>query len=425
MTRSVKVRLLTFLVIACVGIVYVAASYLGVVDRVLGRGFAVDVSLPGSGGLYVGSEVDYRGVKVGKVSGMTLTRSGVRVRVQLQQGTRIPQDATVRVSDLSAVGEQYLDFLPTHTGGPYLGQGDRISAGASALPQPTDDLLTKVSGFTDSVKATDLQTVVAELGDMFRGNAANLRTLVDSGQNLVHQASKHEQATIDLLDSSQQVLATQQAHSDDIASFAQGLAQVTHALKASDPQLRQILQGGPATVKQVDSLVQGLQPVLPVFIANLATVNQVLTARLPALEQTLVTFPMMVANGFVGTPGDGYGHLNMQLTYTVPDCTQGYLPSSQWLPGTDMSDPPTYPATCTDPRAQPGYTGPDPITQRGVNMAPKVADDGGTTYRIAPYDASTGETDLGDGKTVTVTPGDGDGPLSVLKSFEALVGGVS
>jgi phospholipid/cholesterol/gamma-HCH transport system substrate-binding protein len=90
-----------------------------------------------------------------------------------------------------------------------------------------------------------------------------------------------------------------------------------------------------------------------------------------------------------------------------------------------MSDPPTYPATCTDPRAQPGYTGPDPITQRGVNMAPKVADDGGTTYRIAPYDASTGETDLGDGKTVTVTPGDGDGPLSVLKSFEALVGGVS
>jgi len=418
----VKVRLLTFLVLSAVGIVYVAASYLGVVDKVLGRGYTVDVSLPGSGGLYVGSEVDYRGVKVGKVTAMDLTRSGARAVLQLQQGTQIPRDAQVQVHDLSAVGEQYLDFLPATTKGPYLQAGSKVTAGADALPQSTDDLLTKISGFADSVNADDLRTFVSELGDMFEGNAGNLRTLVDSGADLIHVAHEHQDNTISLLDSSKQVLATQQAHADDIRTFASGLANVTHALKTSDPQLRDILQGGTTTVTQVQSLVEGLQPVLPVFIANLATVNQVLTARLPALEQTLVTFPMMVANGFVGTPGDGYGHLNMQLTYTTPACTQGYLPPSEWIPGVQTEDSrPVYNAKCTDPRAQPGYTGSDPINQRGVNMAPTVPE-AGSDLRLGSYDAGTGTTDLGDGKTVTVTPGNsgssGDGPLSVLDSLE-------
>lgn len=425
MTRGVKVRLLTFLVLACVGIVYVAASYLGVVDKVLGRGYAVAVDLPASGGLYVGSEVDYRGVKVGKVTGMQLTREGARATLRLQPGTAIPRDAQVRVHDLSAVGEQYLDFLPSGSSGPYLGNGDTVTASADALPESTDDLLTKISGFTDSVDSHDLQTFVAELGDMFRGNAKNLRTLVDSGADLIDVASQHQDATISLLDSSRQVLATQQAHAADIRTFAAGLADVTRALKVSDPQLREILQGGNATVAQVQSLVEGLQPLLPVFIANLATVNQVLTARLPAIEQTLVTFPMMAANGFVGTPGDGYGHLNMQLTYTTPVCTKGYMPPSQWLPGVATSDPrPYFHAKCTDPRAQPGYTGPDPINQRGTNMVPPAASID-TPLRLGSYDAVTGATELGNGRTVTVTPGNGGGPLSVLQSYEATLAGVN
>jgi phospholipid/cholesterol/gamma-HCH transport system substrate-binding protein len=425
MTRGVRIRLLTFAVLAAVGIVYVAAAYLGVVDKVLGRGYAVALDLPASGGLYVGSEVDYRGVKVGKVTAMTLTRKGARATLQLQPGTHIPHDAQVRVHNLSAVGEQYLDFLPTASEGPYLDGGDVLTAGADALPESTDDLLTKISGFADSVDAHDLQGFVKETGDMFRGNAKNLRTLVDSGAGLIDEASKHEDSTISLLDSGKQVLATQQAHADDIRTFAAGLAGVTQALRASDPDLRSILQGGPTAVDQVQSLVEGLQPLFPLFITNLATVNQVLTARLPEIEQTLVTFPLMAANGFVGTPGDGYGHLNMQLTYTTPVCTKGYMPPKDWIPGAQLTDPrPYFHAKCTDPRAQPGYAGPDPINQRGANMAPPAAS---IDYplRLGSYDAVTGTTDLGNGRTVTVTPGNGGGPLSVLDSFAATLSGVS
>lgn len=413
MTRSVRIRLVIFAVLAAVGIAYVGASYFGLTNTVLGRNIDVGIDLPSSGGLYAGSSVDYRGVDVGKVTSLEVTKSGVHVSLQLQPGTRIPAASKVRVEDLSAVGEQYVNFLPSTGTGPYLGNGDTVRADAASLPLPTEQLLGDLDTFSGSINTTDLRTVVSQLGAMFQGNATNLRRLVDASTTFVGQATAHQRQTIELLESGKKVLATQQAHSTDIRSFASGLSNFTHALKVSDPQLRTILQGGSSTVREVRSLVDGLTPVLPTFIANLVTVNQVFTARLPALEQTLVTFPLMLSNGFVGTPGDGYGHLNMQLTYTTPVCSQGYEPPAQWLPGTATSDPPTYPAKCSDPRAQPGYSGSDGILQRGVNMVPPVSSL--APYAVAGYDPTTMQTSIGNGKTVTMTDRRG-GLISLLKT---------
>ena len=39
-----------------------------------------------------------------------------------------------------------------------------------------------------------------------------------------------------------------------------------------------------------------------------------------------MVFPRMIAGGFTGTPDDGYGHVNLQLDYSVPPCTEGYKP---------------------------------------------------------------------------------------------------
>lgn len=412
MTRSVRNKLVVFLVLAAVGIFYVSAAYLGVVDRILGRHVDVSVDLPASGGLYEGSEVNYRGVSIGRVASMTVTDEGVRVGLELDPGTEVPKDAAVEVHNLSAVGEQYLNFIPDSAAGPYLAEGDVVTAGPESMPGTTDELLTELNSFTTSINGEDLSTVVAELGTLFRGNAENLRTLLDSGSTLVEEASAHQEETVRLLNTSQTVLQTQKEHSGDIREFADGLEEVTATLDKRDPELREILQGGEATAVQVQSLIDGLQPLLPVFLANLSTVNEVLTARLPALEQTLVTFPRVVATGWTGSPGDGYGHLSMGFVYTTPPCQEGYKPADQWIPGTVMEDQPLYPAKCTDERAQPGYEGDNPIMQRGVNMVPKPE---GVGKYVTTYDPKTGRTNLPDGKTVTMTtPTDDGGLVSAL-----------
>ena len=88
-----KVRLLAFVILSAVGIVYVASSFLGFTDRILGRGLSIEATLPASGGLFTGSEVTYRGVKVGKVSSMDVTPKGLSVRMALKDGTKIPLDS--------------------------------------------------------------------------------------------------------------------------------------------------------------------------------------------------------------------------------------------------------------------------------------------------------------------------------------------
>lgn len=389
MTRGVRNRLIAFVVLSAVGMVYIAAGYLGLVDKILGRGLSLHADLPVSGGIFVGSEVSYRGVKVGKVSDMDVIPSGVRLTLAVEEGTKIPESAPFYVHNLSAVGEQYLDFEPVSEAGPYAEDGHTFVGNEKSVPEATDDLLVKVNGLVSSLDKADVSTVVGELGTTFRDTADPLRRMVDAGSTLVQRAKENQAATIQLLDSGKTVLETQQANAGNIKSFAVNLADLTETLKDSDAQLRSILQGGTVAVNEVNGLLTGLEPTMPAFIGNLMVVNQVVTARLNALEQTLVTLPVVVSGGFTGTPGDGFGHINLQFNYNVPACTNGYLPSKNWRPGTDVSDTePYYAAHCASGA---------PYNMRGTRYTPQPSSVTGNRTRVSPYDGAAGQG--GEGST--------------------------
>jgi hypothetical protein len=75
-----------------------------------------------SGGIFTGAEVSYRGVRVGVVSDMRLTRDGVDVILSIENSSRpIPADTVAQVANKSAVGEQYVDMQPRTDRAPSLG----------------------------------------------------------------------------------------------------------------------------------------------------------------------------------------------------------------------------------------------------------------------------------------------------------------
>ena len=379
---GLRIRIGAFLVLSAVGIVYIAGSYLGLVDRVLGRGLTVHATLPTSGGLFEGSEVTYRGVKIGKVARMTATEKGVTLTLALKDGTKLPQDSPMYVHNLSAVGEQYLDFEPPDDKGPYVEAGETLHGSAKSLPVDEGDLLVELNRFVSSVDKRDLQIVVRELGTMFADTGVPLQRLLDNGSEFVRQASQHTDQTVALLDQGKKVLDTQQQEGDNIRSFAHDLRGLTDALAASDGDLQKVLDGTPGTARELDSLLKDMEPTLPVLLGSAVSVNQVVVAHLPGLEQLLVTYPRTISAGFTGTPGDGYGHVNLQMAYNQPPCTEGYKPRSQWRPPSDLSDGPIYPAKCA--------SGP-PFDMRGSNYAPGSPGNPspGRLYRTS-YDPSTG-----------------------------------
>jgi len=376
-TRAVKVRLVAFAILSAVGIVYITASYLGFIDRVLGRGLTVHVTLPSSGGLFEGSEVSYRGVKIGKVKEMNTSRDGVELVLALEEGTKLPKDSPMFVHNLSAVGEQYLDFEPADDEAPYVEDGDRLAGDADSLPTDEADLLVELNDFVGSVDEENLQVVVAELGTMFDDTGEPLQQLLDNGGRFVDEAAAHSDETIALLDNGLTVLSTQQDNAENITSFSNNLKLLTAALANSDQDLRQVLQGTPGTARELNALLTDLEPTLPVLLGNAVSINQVVVGHLAGLEQLLVSYPRVIGAGPSGSTADGYGHVNLQYDGAAT-CTDGYLKPSEWRQFNDLTDGPIYPAQC--------LSGP-PYNMRGSKYSP------GTPLNSNPARAAVGSYD--------------------------------
>lgn len=405
-TRGIKARLLAFLVLSAVGIVYVAATYLGFVDKVLGRGLEIEATLPVSGGLFQGSAVTYRGVKVGKVADMTPTASGISLRLDLEEGTQIPLSSPMYVHNLSAVGEQYLDFEPINEDGPYAETGDVINGSQGSIPTDEAELLVELDSFVSSVDKQALRTVVSELGTLFEDTGRPLQRLLDNGGDFIDEANAHTEETIDLLDTLRVVLATQQDNSENITSFSRDLRVLTGALAQSDDDIRTVLDQTPAATREINQLMLDLEPTLPILLGNATSVNQVLVSHLAGLEQLLVTYPRVISSGFTGTTPDGFGHVNLQTDNSVMPCTQGYKPVKDWRRGDELTDAPIFPAKCTAG---------DPFVQRGTPNVPGTKNNPNPT-RAYPgsYDPETGVvTGAVDANGEAVRFGD-PGNLSIL-----------
>lgn len=361
MTRGIRIRLMAFVVLSAVGIAYVTATYLGLVDRVTGRNIDVTATLPQSGGLFEGSEVTYRGVKIGKVSSMAPTEEGIELELTLRHDVKLPTNSSMHVHNLSAVGEQYLDFQPSDEKPPYAKDGTVFRGDETSLPVDEADLLIAMNDFVGSVDRESLQVVVKELGEMFGDTGRELQTLIDSGSTFVREASAHTDETVQLLQSGLRVLRTQRGEKENIRSFAADLNTLTQALRGSDAELRGVLEGTPGTSRELHALLKDLEPILPTLLSDLVSVNGVIGSYLPGLEHLLVTYPALIAGGPTGSTRDGWGHVNTQADYSVPPCTNGYRPPSQWRSPHDTTDAPIYPAECK--------SGP-PYQMRGPNTAP-------------------------------------------------------
>lgn len=383
MKRGVRIRLAAFVVLSAVGLTYVTASYLGLVDKLTGSGHTVTVSLPGSGGLFEGSEVTYRGVKVGKVSRVVPTESGIDVTLTVTEETELPLDSKVFVHNLSAVGEQYLDFQPDDAKGPFAKDGARFKGTAESLPVDEADLLVDLNRFVQSVDTDSLKNVISELGVMFNDTGDDLQKLLDGGSAFIAEANAHTDETIALLHNGLTVLRTQQGNKENIRRFAADLNTVTTMLRENDGNLRTVLSATPGAARELTRLLKQLEPTLPVMLGDLITIDQILLTELDGVEQLLVTYPALIAGGPTGSTADGWGHVDLQFDYSVPPCTQGYLKPSEWRSTQDLTDQPAADVNCTAPA---------PYAMRGSQYAPSTRKNRASPGRVysGTYDPATG-----------------------------------
>ena len=360
-----KVQLAAFTLITIVAVSILSANYIGLTERLLGGGPVFKASFEQSGGIFVGSEVTYRGVKVGRVTGLELEKDGVLVEARLDRGAKVPKDTRAVVENRSAVGEQYLDLQPRSSGGPVLATGDVIPRKDTAYPIRVDELLLHVDKTVRSVDQDDLRTVVDELGTGFEGAGPDLSRLIDNGDLLTQAAIDALPSTVRLLQQSKTVLDTQRDTAPQIKNFATDFANLSETLQKSDSDLRLILDRGVVASKELESLIKANEADLAVLIANFITIGQVTTSRIDGIEQMFVTYPEVVVGGYTVVPGDGTAHFGVQTAHDPVVCTKGYEGTRKTDPNQTENLPPLNRAAgCTLPRGSASNV-------RGAQNAPR------------------------------------------------------
>ncbi|MCW2777704.1 MAG: transporter substrate-binding protein, partial [Frankiales bacterium] len=333
-------------------------------DRIItNQGYEDAPHFTDTGGIFKGAEVTYRGVPAGEVKELQLLPDGVRVKMLLRPGTKVPDVVKAAVGNRSAVGEQYVDLQPQRDGKPYLRTGAVIPKSMTTIPIQPTQLLVNLDDLVKSVNTDDLAVTLDELGKAFDdGTGQSLQRLVDAGDKLTAAATEALPETIALIRDGNTVLRTQDETSSQFLSYNRDLRSLSAQLRSSDPDFRRLFSTGTASANELQDVLQANRTALPVLLDNLLSTAQVQQVRLPALRSILVTYPNVVAGGFTVTPGDGTAHFGFVTDSAVPVCTNGYQSTRKRNPA-DVSNPtPNLAAYCADDN------GPDSV--RGARNAP-------------------------------------------------------
>jgi phospholipid/cholesterol/gamma-HCH transport system substrate-binding protein len=343
LTRFIRTQLVLFTIAALVAMGIMVFGYLQA-PTLFGIGrITVTVQLEGTGGLYRFANVTYRGVEIGKVTDVRATRGGAEATLSLRTEPKVPADLRAVVRSVSAVGEQYVDLQPDTDSGPYLEDGSVIAMADTAIPQAVGPMLDQASALLDSVPEDRIPQLLDESFAALDGAAYDLGSLFDSSSTVITDTNNVADQMKALIDDSRPLLDGQAQSTDQIRTWAAGLAGITGQLVDNDPQIRTLLERAPGAADEASRLFNAVKPTMPVLLANLTSVGQVAVAYHASLEQLLVLLPPFVAaTQTVGVArnnptGMAMGDFTLAMN-DPPACTVGFLPPSSWRSPDDLSD---------------------------------------------------------------------------------------
>ena len=342
-------RMIALVLVIVLGVYYIAFDVLRF--NITSQPLGVTVLMPSAGGLYPGADVTYRGVQ--------LSTRQVAVKISISSSQRIPDNGSVDVKELSALGEQYLDLQPSSGAGPYLRNGTVIPANRVVLPVPIGTALIDLGRLLKSINPRNLQTFESFLTTAFTGTGPGLRTIIVTGQQLFNALVAAQPETVNLVVDGKADLKTLEATDGDLATFTSGLASLTAQLRDSNSDLRALIDNGEAAEQQLNPFLQTNNAQLAGVIANLATDAKVSNTFQPEVHAIFELLPIVSDElAAVASGGQVHGVLDINTADTV--CP--YILGSQMPGPTQKVSSPALTNTCST-------SAPD-MLQQGASSTP-------------------------------------------------------
>jgi phospholipid/cholesterol/gamma-HCH transport system substrate-binding protein len=354
LTRLVKTQLVLLAALAIGAVTMLGWYYLRIPSLLGVDRYTLYADLPASGGLYRTANVTYRGITIGKVTAVEPTKRGARAAMSIDDGYRIPADASANVHSVSAVGEQYLDLASTSNRGPYLHSGQTITK--STVPSQIGPALDAANRGLAVLPKGKIASLLRETSQAVGGLGPSLQRLVDATGAIAHDFKDSLGDVDDIIVNSAPIIDSQVNSGDSIASWAANLNSLAAQTAQQDQAVRRILANAAPSADQVTATFTDVRDSLPQTLANLEVILDMLKRYHAGVEQALVFLPQSgaIAQASLSAYPD---HASVDVALSInqpPPCLTGFLPASEWRAPADTSVAPLPAGTyCKIPQDTP------------------------------------------------------------------------
>lgn len=245
--------------------------------------YQITIALPDSGGLLANQDVSVRGVPIGRIESLRITPAGVDAVANIKSTVKIPAASKVRVSGLSAAGEQYIDFEPESATGPFLSEGSVVARDQATTPVPISQLLADADGMLKQTDTRKLDVIKKELSLSAEG-PQKLTDIVDGGTFLLSTLDAVLPQTVSLLKNSRIVLTMLSDVNNGMAATSDNVGKLMAGVNRMDGGYRTLVDQTPGALSAVDTLFDDNSDTMVGLLGNLVSAAQLLYVRVPALN---------------------------------------------------------------------------------------------------------------------------------------------
>lgn len=323
MARSEDARIRRLGVMTLVLLVLVSAATFNLGKFPGFKGTAYYAEFSDASGIHKGNIVQVGGIRVGRVSDVTLSGDRVKVKFELDGGVDFGKESTASIEVLNLLGEKYLDLQPVGKG--QLASGGTIPVERTESAYDIVGVFSDLTNTTEEINTVDLSKALDTVADTLDVAAPEIQASFDGIARLSRSVASRDAEIQTLFESSKEVTKVLSDRSEDIVKLMESSDLVFQELTKRKDAVHELLVNARSMATELRGLVKDNEKQIGPALKEVDGLVSFLVSKKKKLKETLEALGPYVSilSNIIGT-GPWFDAYASNLLA---------LPTGEFLPG--------------------------------------------------------------------------------------------